>query len=151
MGAQKSLKVTLRKFKKEDLRHLNEWAKRIRSEIYMSRCRPMNQTATAYNPEQGLLWFVIQVSGSDVGTIWLEYYAQSDEAVLGIFLGGGVALRFGNRRKGNKYGLGKGAKAALLSQSHTQCSQEQRASNCLLQKMQVCACGVRDQENSNWR
>ncbi len=97
------MNVVLREFREPDIQRLGEWAKRIRSENYMSRYRPMNRTVVAHNPEQGLLWFVIQVSGSDIGTIWLERSTQPDEAILGIFLG-----------EESLFGLGIGEKAINL-------------------------------------
>lgn len=81
------MNVVLREFRAADVERLDEWAQRIHSENYMSRNRPMNGAAVAHNPTQGLLWFVIQVSGRDIGTIWLERGAQPDEATLAIFLG----------------------------------------------------------------
>jgi RimJ/RimL family protein N-acetyltransferase len=98
------MNVVLREFREPDIQRLDEWAKRIRSENYMSRYRPMNRTVAAHNPEQGLLWFVIHVSGSDVGTIWLERGVQSDEAILAIFLG-----------EESLFGLGIGEKAINMA------------------------------------
>jgi RimJ/RimL family protein N-acetyltransferase len=89
------MNVELREFQEPDILRLDEWARRIRSENYMSRYRPMNRTVAAHNPEQGLLWFVIQVSGNDIGTVWLERGSQPDEAILGIFLGEESLLGFG--------------------------------------------------------
>jgi len=95
--------VTLREFQEADIARLDAWAKHIGSEVFMSRFRPRNLAVVAHNPEQGILWFVIQFSGRDVGTIWLESVG-SDQAVLGILLG-----------EESIFGLGVGQKAINLA------------------------------------
>lgn len=73
------IEVSLRDFGEADRPRLDEWARRIDSTTYMSR----------YAPKAGecLLWCVIEAHGTDVGTVWLERAAASDEANLGILLG----------------------------------------------------------------
>lgn len=56
--------VLLRDFCEDDLFHLHHWACSINSTDYMARYTP--------KPERCLMWFVIQVRGIDVGTLWLE-------------------------------------------------------------------------------
>src|SRR5262245_31643668 len=96
--------VTLREFQEADIARLEAWAKHIGSEVFMSRYRPRNPSITAHSPEQGILWFVIQFSRRDVGTIWLESDTGSDQAVLGILLG-----------EESIFGLGIGQKAINLA------------------------------------
>ncbi|MDY0018977.1 MAG: GNAT family protein [Anaerolineae bacterium] len=81
------MKIELREFQASDLEQLDRWAKAIGSTQYMSRYRPRDPSWQGHQPEQGLFWFVIVVSGRDGGTVWLEPGAQPDEAVLGILIG----------------------------------------------------------------
>ncbi|MGH9858228.1 MAG: hypothetical protein ACRD4B_10330, partial [Acidobacteriota bacterium] len=64
--------VRLREFREDDIELLDKWATSIGSEKFMSRYRPKDPAVRKHCPKQGVLWFVVQVSERDVGTIWLE-------------------------------------------------------------------------------
>ncbi len=81
------MKIELREFQTSDLEQLNRWAKAIDSTQYMSRYRPRDPSWQGHQPEQGLFWFVIVVSGRDGGTLWLEPGEAPHEAILGILIG----------------------------------------------------------------
>lgn len=81
------MKIELRGFQASDLEQLDSWASAIDSTQYMSRYRPRDPSWQGHQPEQGLFWFVIVVSGRDGGTVWLEPGAAPDEAILGILIG----------------------------------------------------------------
>lgn len=71
--------VSLRDFGEADRPRLEEWARRIDSESYMSRHSP--------HVEACLLWCVIEAQGNDAGTVWLERATEPGEAILGILIG----------------------------------------------------------------
>lgn len=98
------MNVTLRDFNEPDIQRLEEWVRNIDSRRYMSHHRPSAHEVTANDPGLGVFWFVIQESGADIGTIWLEAAEQPGELVLGILLGDEA-----------HFGRGIGSKAIALA------------------------------------
>lgn len=71
--------VSLRPFLESDRALLAEWVEGIQAAQYMSRFEP-NRPVRA--------WYVIQVAGRPVGTVWLEKESPDDpQAILGILIG----------------------------------------------------------------
>lgn len=79
--------IFLRDFEKPDLAMLEMWASRIGSDNYMSRHLPTGSTSEQPRSENVLLWSVVVVDDTEVGTVWLERGALPQEVTLGILLG----------------------------------------------------------------
>jgi RimJ/RimL family protein N-acetyltransferase len=69
-----------------------------------------------YTPkaEECLLWCVIQAQGADVGTVWLERAAGSDEANLGILLGDPELFGRGIGKRAIELAIAKACRRAPL-------------------------------------
>jgi len=95
------MKVSIHSFKENDLVSLRMWAEEIEAKRYMSRILPHKSDQYLNSQKSLLAWYVIRVDQKDVGTVWLEKAAVTDEiATLGILIG-----------KNNLLGQGIGEKA----------------------------------------
>lgn len=92
------MEVTIRPFGPEDLPALEIWDNAINGAQYMSRRSPAPNAA---GPGQlaAPLWFVIQLDGTSVGTVWLERGKAAGEAILGILLGDPLVFGRGMGRR----------------------------------------------------
>lgn len=93
--------ISLRDFKEADKGLLAGWVEAIHAPLYMSRSSPRLPV---------FAWYVIQVDGDDMGTVWLEKESPDDqEAVLGILIG-----------RGDRLGQGVGRAAIRLALTQAQ-------------------------------
>lgn len=79
------MQIALRNFEYTDVPQLDDWCHNINAYQYMSHFHPeVINTGTSGN----CVWYIIQVDGRDIGTIWLEKLPDKSRSVkLGILIG----------------------------------------------------------------